>query len=117
MKRSAKSPANLIGAKVKELRLGLGILQKDLAQRMGERGVPMDRLKMVRLEGQTRFVSDAELVALAAILGTTPNRLLDFKARPSPQSVKKVRVKAKKVPAKAKAKPRAKAAKRRLTAR
>ncbi len=77
----AVNPRNVIGPRVKELRATLGIRQEDLAKTMTNKGAPIDRVQLVRLENQTRYVSDQELLALADILKTTPHGLLGFQAK------------------------------------
>lgn len=79
--KTAASPRNVIGPRVKELRATLGIRQEDLAKTMTAQGAAIDRIQLIRLESQQRYVSDQELIALANILKTTPNALLGFQAK------------------------------------
>lgn len=76
-------PKNLVGARVRALREALGLYQDELARRLRSKGHPLGRVQVVKLEGGTRFVSDAEVMALAEILGATPHALLGFTPKDS----------------------------------
>lgn len=56
---------NLVGPKVKELRIRKKLTQKNLAIQLQLLGYEFNELTILRIEQQTRFVSDMELLALA----------------------------------------------------
>lgn len=61
---------NLIGPKVKELRTAKKLTQKNLAIQLQLLGYEFNELTILRIEQQTRFVSDIELLALATFFET-----------------------------------------------
>lgn len=66
---------NLIGPKVKELRKAKKITQKDMAAQLQVMGYEFNDLTILRIEQQTRFVSDFELLALAKYFNTELSNL------------------------------------------
>ena len=56
---------NLVGPRVKELRIQKKLTQKNLAIQLQLLGYEFNELTILRIEQQTRFVSDMELLALA----------------------------------------------------
>lgn len=67
---------NLIGARVEEARKSQGMKQKELLAQLQVRGVDMNSSGLSKLEGQIRFVSDYELLAIAQILNVSVSWLL-----------------------------------------
>lgn len=67
---------NLIGARVELTRKKRGMKQKELLAQLQVRGVDMNASGLSKLEGQIRFVTDVELVALAEILEVSVDYLL-----------------------------------------
>ena len=67
---------NLIGARVTEARLSLGLKQIELLAKLQLAGVDMSIPALSLLEGQKRPVSDIELNALADILNVSVDWLL-----------------------------------------
>lgn len=67
---------NLVGAKVEEIRKRKKMRQKELLAQLQIRGVDMNASGLSKLEGQIRFVTDIELVALADILEVSVDYLL-----------------------------------------
>ncbi|MBQ7972731.1 MAG: helix-turn-helix transcriptional regulator [Lachnospiraceae bacterium] len=61
---------NLVGPKVKELRTQKKLTQKNLAIQLQLLGYEFNELTILRIEQQTRFVSDMELLALATYFET-----------------------------------------------
>ena len=59
---------NLIGARVEAARKKRGMKQKELLAQLQVSGVDMNASGLSKLEGQIRYVTDIELVALADIL-------------------------------------------------
>lgn len=60
---------NLIGPKVKSLRKAKKLTQKQLSVQLQLLGYDFNDLTILRIEQQTRFVSDIELLALATYFG------------------------------------------------
>ena len=67
---------NLIGKRVTEARMALGMKQVELLAKLQLAGVDMSIPALSLLEGQKRPVSDIELNALADILGVSADWLL-----------------------------------------
>ena len=67
---------NLIGARVESARKEQGMKQKELLAQLQVNGVDMNASGLSKLEGQIRYVTDVELVALADILEVTVDSLL-----------------------------------------
>ena len=59
---------NIVGSRVEEIRKRKGIKQKELLAQLQVRGVDMNASGRSKLEGQIRYVTDIELLALADIL-------------------------------------------------
>lgn len=70
---------NLIGARVEDARKNQGMKQKELLAQLQVRGVDMNSSGLSKLEGQIRFVSDFELLAIAEILNVDVTWLLTGK--------------------------------------
>ena len=64
---------NVIGTRVTQARLELGLLQKDLVAKLQVQGIDISLTAFSLLEGQKRPVFDYELLALARILNKEPN--------------------------------------------
>ena len=67
---------NIVGARVTEARLALGMKQVELLAKLQLAGVDMSIPALSLLEGQKRHVSDIELNALADILHVSVDWLL-----------------------------------------
>ena len=67
---------NLVGARVTQARLQLGMKQVELLAQLQLAGIEMSVPALSLLEGQKRPVSDLELNALADILHTSADWLL-----------------------------------------
>ena len=67
---------NIVGSRVTEARLALGMKQVELLAKLQLAGVDMSVPALSLLEGQTRMVSDIELNALADILNVSVDWLL-----------------------------------------
>ncbi|MBU3190737.1 helix-turn-helix transcriptional regulator [Clostridium bowmanii] len=63
-----KDISNILGPTIKSYRERLGISQGCLAERLNSEGVNIDRTMIVKIESQTRRVSDYELLAITKIL-------------------------------------------------
>lgn len=62
---------NLIGSRVEAARKSQGMKQKELLAQLQVRGVDLNASGLSKLEGQIRFVTDFELLALSDILGVS----------------------------------------------
>ncbi len=75
-RKLALGDRNLIGARVTQARLSLGMKQVELLAKLQLAGVDMSIPALSLLEGQKRPVTDIELVALAEILRVSVTWLL-----------------------------------------
>lgn len=69
---------NISGDTIKKLRKPQKLSQQDLAARLQVAGISIERDSISRIENGSRFISDFELKAIAQILETTVNYLVDF---------------------------------------
>ena len=67
---------NLCGETVARLRTEMHISQREFADRLQLVGLDMDKNAVQRIEARKRFVTDIELIGLAAVLHTTVDVLL-----------------------------------------
>ncbi len=76
LRKQSLGDRNLVGAKVESTRKKKGMKQKELLAQLQVRGVDMNASGLSKLEGQIRYVTDIELVALADILEVSVDYLL-----------------------------------------
>jgi transcriptional regulator with XRE-family HTH domain len=69
-------PRNIIGPQLRRLRSAAGLSQPALAAKCQRIGWDIERDTIAKIEGQTRWVSDAELVMLAKCFGISFDQLL-----------------------------------------
>lgn len=67
---------NVIGANLTKIRLDKGIKQKDLLAKLQSEGMEITGSCLSKIEGQTRMVSDKELIIIAKALCIAPAELL-----------------------------------------
>lgn len=67
---------DIVGKRVKTLRLKHGLTQKQLAEKLQLNGYEFDSLTILRIEKGTRFVPDYEVVALAKVFDVKFDNLL-----------------------------------------
>lgn len=67
---------NLIGARVESARRSQGMKQKELLAQLQVSGVDLNASGLSKLEGQIRYVTDMELLALSKILNVSVMWLL-----------------------------------------
>ena len=67
---------NIIGAKIKQLRINKNLTQKALAEKLQLEGYKFSDLTILRIEQGKRFVPDYEVLALATFFGVTTDYLL-----------------------------------------
>lgn len=75
-RKLALGDRNIVGSRVTEARLALGMKQVELLAKLQLAGVDMSVPALSLLEGQKRMVSDIELSALADILNVSVDWLL-----------------------------------------
>ena len=75
--RTADGRNNIAGIKVAELRKGLRISQRELADRLAVIGLDIDKNAVQRIESGQRFVTDIELGYLAKVISVTVEELLN----------------------------------------
>lgn len=68
---------NICGANIERLRKERGIKQRDLVAQMQLLGVDINPSSLSKLEGQYRVATDLELRAIATVLGTTIDELVE----------------------------------------
>jgi transcriptional regulator with XRE-family HTH domain len=73
---SAQNPWEVFGDRVREARDGRGWTQQQLADRMTERGYPIDRTMVLRVEKGRKHVSLREVFAFAVALDVDPLHLI-----------------------------------------
>lgn len=67
---------NIVGAKIEQHRKAIGLKQKDLLTQLQINGIDLNASGLSKLEGQLRYVTDFELVAISKVLGVSVDWLL-----------------------------------------
>ena len=67
---------NIVGTKVAEIRKGMKISQRELADRLVSAGLLVDKNAVQRMESGQRFVTDIELIYISKVLETSIYDLL-----------------------------------------
>ena len=62
---------NLCGPKIAQIRKGMGISQRELADRLQLVGLDVDKNAVQRMESGQRFITDIEIVYLCRVLDKT----------------------------------------------
>ena len=81
LRRQSLGSRNLIGTRVEEARKKRNMKQKELLAQLQVRGVDMNSSGLSKLEGQIRYVTDFELVALSQILEVSVDYLLGIESK------------------------------------
>ena len=76
LRKQALGSRNLVGARVEAARKSEGMKQKELLAQLQVQGIDMNASGLSKLEGQLRYVTDYELVALAKIFNVSVDWLL-----------------------------------------
>ena len=76
VRKQAVGDRNIVGQRIEEKRKSIGMKQKDLLTQLQVAGIDLNASGLSKLEGQIRFVTDVELVALADILEVSVDFLL-----------------------------------------
>jgi len=67
---------NVIGANITEMRLKKELKQKDLLAKLQSEGMEITGSCLSKIEGQTKMVTDKDLLMIAKALGVKPEDLL-----------------------------------------
>ena len=70
---------NIVGKKIRELRIGRGYSQRDLVRESELLGYPISQNMISRIENGKRRVTDVELLVFMEVFRVTSNYLLDIK--------------------------------------
>lgn len=68
---------NIIGKKIKELRVKANVTQEDLAARLNVLGINIDRPMISKIENNSREILDFEIKAIAIALRVSINDLFE----------------------------------------
>jgi len=68
---------NIIGPKIKQLRISKNLTQKALAEKLQLEGYEFSDLTILRIEQGKRFVPDYEVAVLANFFNVSTDELLD----------------------------------------
>ena len=74
MKKTRQAPQrNVVGPRVRAARLKCNppVSQDDLAGRLASKGITLDQTAISRIEKQTRYLMDYELIAIAKALNAS----------------------------------------------
>ena len=81
LRKQSLGTRNVVGARVERARKEQGMKQKELLAQLQVRGVDLNASGLSKLEGQIRFVTDFELLALSEILNVSVYWLLTGEER------------------------------------
>lgn len=76
IRKQSLGDRNIVGARIEQRRKAIGLKQKDLLTQLQINGVDLNASGLSKLEGQLRYVTDFELVAIAKVLGVSINWLV-----------------------------------------
>lgn len=68
---------NICGKKIAELRINLGLSQRQLADKMQLVGIDIDKNAIQRIECGKRFITDIEIVAFSKVFNVSLEELLE----------------------------------------
>lgn len=69
---------NICGVKIAQLRKGMKISQRQLADNLQIAGLDVDKNAVQRMESGQRFVTDIEIIKIAEVLEVSIAELLDI---------------------------------------
>jgi len=67
---------NVVGAHITKIRLEKGLKQKELLAKLQSEGMEITGSCLSKIEGQTKMVTDKDLLIIAKALGVKPEDLL-----------------------------------------
>ena len=70
IRKQSLGDRNIVGARIEQRRKAIGLKQKDLLTQLQINGVDLNASGLSKLEGQLRYVTDFELVAIAKFLAS-----------------------------------------------
>ena len=76
IRKQALGDRNIVGAKIEQKRKSMGMKQKDLLTQLQIKGIDLNASGLSKLEGQLRYVTDFELMAISEVLGMSYEELL-----------------------------------------
>ncbi|MBR1759987.1 MAG: helix-turn-helix transcriptional regulator [Schwartzia sp.] len=79
--KTASGANNICGRNVYRFRKDLGISQRELADRLQIQGLDVDKNAIQRIEAGKRFVTDIELLSLAAVFARSVDALLEIEQK------------------------------------
>lgn len=68
---------NMVGANITRIRMARGMKQRELLAKLQAEGMEITGSCLSKIEGQTRIVTDKDLVIITRVLGVDPEKLLD----------------------------------------
>ena len=71
IRKQSLGDRNIVGAKIEQHRKAIGLKQKDLLTQLQINGIDLNASGLSKLEGQLRYITDFELVAIAKVLGVS----------------------------------------------
>ena len=71
IRKQALGERNIVGARIEARRKEINMKQKDLLTQLQINGIDLNASGLSKLEGQLRYVTDFELVAIAKVLGVS----------------------------------------------
>ena len=74
--KSADGLNNICGKNIAQLRMKMGISQRELADKMQLAGIDIDKNAIQRIECGKRFVTDIEVIAFSKVFNITLEKLL-----------------------------------------
>ena len=74
--KSADGLNNVCGKNIAQLRMKMGISQRELADKMQLAGIDIDKNAIQRIECRKRFVTDIEVIAFAKVFNISLEKLL-----------------------------------------
>ena len=79
---------NIIGSRIRQLRMARKLTQDELAARLQVNGYNFSKLTILRIELGKRLVTDIELKGLCEFFETDPNSLLDYRPDSQKETIK-----------------------------
>ncbi len=79
IRKQAIGDKNFVGKKIEDKRRQLGMKQRELLEKLNDKGIELNSSGLSKIEGQLRGITDFELKAIAEILDFDLNELLEVK--------------------------------------
>lgn len=75
--KSFKNKANVVGKNIRKYRELCGYSQRDLSDKLALLGVTIYHSELSRMENQTLFIKDYEIIALCKVLNISKEQLFE----------------------------------------